>query len=243
MSAMADEVAGAAPATARGNETGSGVRPETAERLGALIRDFAGANGHYYARTFAYMMEAPGYRFTLNWAAGLLGPIWFGARGLWSWLLTGLILETAAYIQIGRGLFGDLGRDARERANSIAATLELREQQIEAAEKSGASSLEALQRAAESLRAALAQAEAAAEAAGATGITYLLLGLVMLAVFKLGQAALANWALEGQFTRWRSDPRVAHGFSAPRAAVSAAISLWWSGSRRPSSPSPTPSTF
>ncbi|MEM8656844.1 MAG: ABC transporter permease subunit [Pseudomonadota bacterium] len=200
------------------------IKPETAARLDGLVRDFTVSGAEYYAQTFAYMLEAPGYRFTLNWAAGLLGPVWFGARGLWGWFLTFLILECAAFIQIGRGLFGDLGRTARERADSIAQTLDLRRQQIDAAEASGAASLEALRRAAEALETALADAQSAASAADATGLVYLGFGLVLLAGFKLMQAALANWALEGQFTRWRSDRGVASGMPLPRLVIAAVIS-------------------
>ncbi|MEO1009646.1 MAG: hypothetical protein AAFX79_13890, partial [Planctomycetota bacterium] len=50
---------------------------------------------------------------------------------------------------------GDLGREFRERADRISETLDLRRQQIEAAEQSGAASLDALRRAAESLETAL----------------------------------------------------------------------------------------
>ncbi|MEO0911454.1 MAG: ABC transporter permease subunit [Pseudomonadota bacterium] len=199
------------------------IKPETAERLNGLIGEFVEKNQPYYQRVFSYMMEAPGYRFTLNPAAALLGPIWFGARGLWSWFLGFLVLETFAYIQIGRGLFGDLGREFRERAESIAATLELRRQQIEAAESSGASSLDALKRAAESLNTALADAQAAANQADATGLTYIGLGLGLLIVFKLIIAATANWTLEGQFARWRSDKAVLSGWSVPRLAVACGL--------------------
>lgn len=200
------------------------IKPETATRLEGLVRDFTGSGADYYAKTFSYMMQAPGYRFTFNVAAGLLGPIWFGARGLWSWFLTFLLLETLAFIQIGRGIFGDLGRDSRERAENIAKTLDLRRQQIEAAEQSGASSLDALQRAAEALEKALADAQVAAQAADATGLTYIIVGVVLLALFKGIQASVSNWTLEGQFTRWRSDPKVARGMPAERLGISAAIS-------------------
>ena len=199
------------------------ISAETAALLDALVRNFVGSNGDYYSKIFAHIMEAPGYRFTLNWGAGLLGPIWFGARGLWSWFLTMLLLETAAFIQIGRGLFGDLGRDARERADSIAETLDLRRQQIEAAEQSGSGSLDALKRAAEALETALVDAQAAAQAADSSGVAFLALGVVMLAVFKIGQAALANWALEKQFARWRSDRSVAKGFDTARAGIAGGI--------------------
>ncbi|MEX0302244.1 MAG: glycine/betaine ABC transporter, partial [Leisingera sp.] len=74
----------------------SQIKPETAGRLSALVGEFTGQSQAYYQQVFGYMMEAPGYRFTLNWAAGLLGPVWFGARGLWSWFLGFLVLETLA---------------------------------------------------------------------------------------------------------------------------------------------------
>ena len=199
-----------------GDENMSDIKAETAEQLDTLVTEFAGSNAEYYRKSFRHMMVAPGYRFTFNWVAGLLGPIWFGARGLWSWFLVTLVLETFAYIQIGNGLFGDLGRESRERAESIEATLELRRQQIEAAEKSGSSSLEALQRAAQALEGALGDAQAAASAADATGLSYIAFGLVCLAVFKFGSAALANWTLEGQFIKWRSDRSLANGLPLAR---------------------------
>lgn len=199
------------------------IRPETAERLDALVDDFVGRSAEYYRKVFAYVMEAPGYRFTLNMAAGLLGPVWFGARGLWNWFLGFMILETFALIQIGKGLFGDLGREQRERAASIAETLELRRQQIAAAESSGSGSLDALQRAAASLETALADAQSAAAQADATGLGFLAFGLGLLLLFKFAAAALANWTLEGQFARWRSDRSVAHGWSPQRLMVACGL--------------------
>lgn len=201
----------------------SDIKPETAERLGNLVEQFVGSGSAYYRKTFAYMMAAPGYRFTLNISAALLGPIWFGARGLWSWFLTFMLLETFAYIQIGKGLFGDLGREARQRADKIAETLELRRQQITAAEESGSSTLESLKRAAESLETALVGANEAASQADATGLTFVGVGIVLLLVFKFVQAAAANWTLEGQFAKWRSDRSVLNGWSAQRMTIAIAL--------------------
>ncbi|MBO9451091.1 ABC transporter permease subunit [Tropicibacter sp. R16_0] len=199
------------------------IQPETAERLSGLVGDFVGQGQDYYRRVFAYMMEAPGFRFTFNFTAGLLGPIWFGARGLWSWFLSFMVLETLAWIQIGQGLFGDLGREARTRADQIAQTLELRRQQIEAAEASGSGSLDALKRAATSLENAMAEAQATAAAADASGTVYLIVGIVLLLAVKALAASIANWTLEGQFARWRSDRSVASGWSVPRMLVSIAV--------------------
>ncbi len=202
------------------------LQEKTQEQMNTLIDEFVGKGQEYYRKTFGYMMEAPGYRFTINWIAGLLGPIWFGARGLWSWFLTFLLLETFAYIQIGRGLFGDLGREFRQRAESIASTLDLRYQQIAAAEQSGSSSLDALKRAAASLEGALTKANEAAVSADATGTVYILTGIILLLAVKFGAAVLANWSLESQFARWRSDRKVLSGFSTPRMIISALLSVF-----------------
>ena len=193
-------------------------------RLESLINEFVGQSQEYYRRVFGVMLKAPGYRFTLNTAAAILGPIWFGARGLWNWFLGFLILETAAYIQIGMGLFGDLGSSDRDRAASIQATLDLRYQQIEAAENGGnESTVDSLRRAAEQLEGALADAQAAATAADATGLWFIGGGLVALLIVKFIESALANATLEQQFAKWRSDRSLASGWSTQRLAIAAVM--------------------
>jgi len=209
----------------RGDMEMSDIQPDTADRLNGLVGDFVGQSQGYYQKVFAHMLQAPGYRYTLNLAAGLLGPVWFGARGLWSWFLGFLMLETMAFIQIGRGLFGDLGREDRTRPEQIAQTLDLRHKQIEAAEASGSGSLDALKRAAEALEVALADAQAAAQTADASGVTYLITGIVLLLVIKFIAASLGNWTLEGQFARWRSDRSVASGWSPVRMLTSVGLFL------------------
>ena len=194
----------------------SEIKQETKEQLDQLITKFVGKGTDYYQKTFHRMMAAPGYRYTMNIAAAILGPIWYAARGLWSWFLGFLVLETIAYIQIGKGLFGDLGQASRERADSITATLDLRYQQIAAAEKSGSGALEALKRAANSLETALADAQAAAATADASGLKFVISGVILLAIIKFLSGILANWKLEKQFINWRSDSTVAQGFSHPR---------------------------
>ena len=60
------------------------MNSKTTERLNGLIDEFVETNAPYYRSVFEKMLAAPGYRMTVNWAAAVLGPIWFGARGLWS---------------------------------------------------------------------------------------------------------------------------------------------------------------
>ncbi|WP_022706124.1 ABC transporter permease [Paracoccus zeaxanthinifaciens] len=201
----------------------SDMAPENAVQLQALVSEFAGRGRSYYQRVFAYMMQAPGFRFTLNAAAALLGPLWFGARGLWSWFLGFVLLETLAFVQIGIGLIGDLGREDRLRAEQIAQTLDLRRQQIEAARQAGSGSVASLERAAASLEQALASARDAAEGAIAGGMMHVALGLLLLLAIRFVAASIANWTLERQFVRWRSDRATASGWSPARLSVASVL--------------------
>jgi glycine betaine/proline transport system permease protein len=109
------------------------------------------------------------------------------------------------------------------RAEQIGETLSLRRQQIEAAEQAGSSSVEALKRAAMALEDAFRNAQDAAVHADASGLASVLFGLALLIAFKLITGSIANWTLEGQFARWRSDASVASGLSAMRIAFAAVI--------------------
>jgi glycine betaine/proline transport system permease protein len=96
-------------------------------------------------------------------------------------------------------------------------------QQIEAAKASGAPSLAALEGAAASLEQALIGARVAADAADAGGTVHLVIGLLLLVAVRFAAAALANWTLEGQFARWRSNRRLAHGWSLRRLGVAVVL--------------------
>ena len=90
------------------------------------IRTFVRTNPDYYIAQFDTIGESAKFTPTFNLFAGIFGPVWFGARGLWSWALPFLILETLALVQMARGLFGDLAADAFARIASIEGTLDLR---------------------------------------------------------------------------------------------------------------------
>ena len=97
------------------------ARAYAAERR-ANIRTFVRTNPDYYIAQFDKIGESAKFTPTFNAMAGLFGPIWFGARGLWSWALPFLILETLALVQITRGLFGDLAAEARDRIEDVIST-------------------------------------------------------------------------------------------------------------------------
>ena len=115
------------------------------------IRTFVRTSPEYYIKNFNKIGASARFTPTFNAMAGLFGPVWFGARGLWSWALPFLILEALALVQIARGLFGDLGADAMARIASIEGTLELRRQQLAAAIEDGSDRVDAFQRAVEGL--------------------------------------------------------------------------------------------
>ena len=184
------------------------------EVLDASVADFVGQNAPYYQAAFRRIQEATNpYTFTFNTAAALLGPLWSAARGLWGGFWGFLILEIIAWVQIGRGTWGELGADNLARA----AQQEERAREFlqRAADASAAgqdpSRFETLGN--NLLRAAEAsRAEAAALAADSLQI--LIFGLLFLGAIRVAQGLWANSALERKHEEWRIDPdRVQAGWS------------------------------
>ncbi|MEO9572613.1 MAG: ABC transporter permease subunit [Tateyamaria sp.] len=196
-----------------------------AEERKANIRTFVRTSPDYYIANFDKVGASARFTATFNVMAGLFGPIWFGARGLWSWALSFLVIEAIAFVQIARGLFGDLGADAMARIASIEGTLDLRRQQLAAAIEAGSDRADAFQRAVDGLEANIGGIRAEAEALAETGPTIALTGLAILIVAKLVQATVANWALEARFSDWLSDRSLRSGMPVPQIVFSAAFMI------------------
>ena len=175
------------------------------------IRNFVRTNSNYYIRNFDKIGASAKFTATFNFMAGLFGPIWFGARGLWSWALPFLILEAVGFVQIARGLFGDLANDAMMRIASIEGTLELRRKQLAAALESNSDKIDVYRRTVESLEANIGGIRAEAEAMASEGPMIALTGFILLIAVKLVQSIVANWALEGRFSEWLSDGEIRSG--------------------------------
>lgn len=202
-------------------DTDSEAARAYAEERKALIRTFVRTSPDYYIRNFEKIGASARFTPTVNLIAGLVGPVWFGARGLWTWALPFLILETLAIVQIARGLFGDLGAAAMARIASIEGTLELRRQQLSAAIESGSDRVEAFQRAVEGLEANIDGIRAEAEAIAAQGPKIVMIGLAVLLVAKVIEAVVANSALEARFSDWVSDRSVRSGMPVSQIVFSA----------------------
>ncbi|WP_375589200.1 ABC transporter permease subunit [Hoeflea alexandrii] len=185
------------------------------------IRRFVRTSPDYYIAQFDKIGESAKFTPTFNPMAGLFGPIWFGARGLWSWALPFLIVETLALVQIARGLFGDLAADAFARIASIEGTLDLRRQQLAAAIETGSDKVDVYRRTVESLEAAIGGIRDEAAALSEQGVTIALGGLALLIAIKAVQATVANWALEARFSEWLSNPGIRSGLPVSNIVASA----------------------
>ncbi len=187
----------------------------------ALIDEFLGSNGSYYAAQFAKIGSTTRLTWTFNLAAALWGPMWFGMRHLWHWGLPFLILEAIALVQLSRGLFGDLSVDIRERIAQIEETLVLRREQLEAAIANNDGSAAVFERNIRSLEEAIGGIEAQAAAAEASGLWIAFSGLALLGIVKLAEGVAANTLLERRFSDWLSDRSYPAGISQAKTLLSA----------------------
>ena len=175
------------------------------DALDNSIKTFAGPNGDYYVEEFHKIHDSTGFiPKTFNMWAALLGPLWAASRAIWGMFWAFLILEIIAWVQIGRGLWGNLGADFIARADQQRERMQERlDQAAAAADDETRQRFETL---ADNMQRAIDQNLERAEAANAEGLGILLTGLVLLAIFKLAQGVYANIAYEKQYSRWRIDP-------------------------------------
>ena len=189
------------------DEAAAMLANERSEQIAQFVR----TSVPYYEQQFERIGGRAGFTPTLNLMAGLLGPIWFGARALWNWGIVFLIVETFGFVQLARGLFGDLAADARERIASIEGTLELRRQQLQAAIESNSDKVDVYERTVQSLEQAIGGIRLEAQQLEEQGIYVALSGLLVLFVVKSIQAVVANSCLESRFSEWLSDPNIPSG--------------------------------
>ncbi len=197
------------------------LEAERRERVAEFVR----THPDYYAAEFKKIGSSPKFIATFNMLAGLFGPIWFGARGLWKWALIFLIVETFAFVQMARGLFGDLAADAFERIASIEGTLALRKQQLQSAIEKGSDKVDVYKRTVASLEEAIGGYRLEAQQMEEQGIWIFLSGLVVLLVAKAIQSVIANTVLEARFSDWLSDRTLPAGLPQTHIVLSAVFAI------------------
>ena len=189
------------------------------------VQAFAVENASYYGTEFKRIEGKTGFVVSWNRAAATLGPIWGAARGAWGFFWIFLILELFALVQVGRGLWGELGAEELERYNRIQENIERREARAAELRAAGETAdADASQRIADNLRAAAEGALEAANAANAAAVSILLFGLAFLVFVKIIEGLYANYAYEAQYLRWRSGRPEQVGLSR-RSAIFGLIGL------------------
>ena len=200
------------------------TKDETAARM-AKVADFVRTHPDYYATQFQKIGSEAKFTPTFNLWAGVLGPIWFGARGLWNWGLAFLIIETFAFVEIIRGLFGDLSSSAWARIAQIEGTLALRKKQLAAAIEKGSEKVEVYKRTVQSLEDAIGGIRLEAQALEDSGLSIATVGVIVLLAVKAGQSIYANTVLERRFSDWLSDSTVTAGLQPKHMALSVVFSV------------------
>ena len=177
------------------------------QALGVSVTRFAERNGGYYSAAFQRIHESSSpVPLTFNLAAAIFGPLWAAMRAVWGMFWGFLILETIALVQVGRGIWGDLGAEFASRAAGQSARAAIFVERAAAAKQAGEDPTRFVTMAANLARAAERSREAA-EAASADVTAVLLLGLGLLVGLRIVQGVLANIVYERQYSSWRVDPR------------------------------------
>jgi len=201
------------------NDTGLEMGPRS---LDSSVAEFVQENEPYYSKQFAKIQGTTGFAFSWNSMAALFGPLWGAFRGAWGFFWTFLVLELFALVQIGRGLWGELGADQLARYEKMLTNIAKREQQakdlIAAGDQADA---DAKLKIAANLKRVAAEAKEKADLAANEAVSILITGLVIFAVIKLLEGLLANRMYEKQYLNWRANPSVQSGVNK--------MSAWFGG--------------
>lgn len=175
------------------------------------IRRFAGKNSEYYVTEFN-RIQATGERvWSFNWAAALLGPLWAAARGVWGFFWLFVLFELMAFVQLGRGLWGDLGATIVAKAAQVERKAAELVVEAQAAREVGEDTADVLQASAENLTRAAAEMLEQADLAVSGATTLIVLGVVLVVAVRVTMGFFANRTYENQFARSRTDPLIPYG--------------------------------
>lgn len=206
--------------TPRSTEMLRTAEADVAAERAKQTRQFVVTSPDYYVDAFQRIGSDSRFVWTFNLWASVLGPIWYGSRGLWNWGLAFLIVETFAWVQIIRGMFGDLAVDAWQRIAQIEGTLDLRRRQLEAAIEKNSDKVDVYQRTVNSLEEAIGGIRLEAQQLEDSGVWIALAGLVLLVLIKGAQAVAANVLLERRFSDWLSDSSISPGMGKRHISLS-----------------------
>lgn len=206
----------------------SGLIPEP-RALDSTVAEFVKENNSYYGHHFTRIQGKTGFVFSWNTMAALFGPLWGAFRGLWGFFWTFLILELFALVQLGRGLWGELGADQIARYEKLLVNIGKRE--LQAADLIAAGKpeeAEAKLNIAENLKKVAVGVQEKADIAAGEATSILVFGLCLLLAVKIVEGLYANFAYEKQYLNWRAVPDIQTGVSRSSAAfgVFLMLAIW-----------------
>ncbi len=190
-----------------------------------LIKNFVITNPDYYIKEFKKIGSKPSYSFSFNLFAALFGPIWFGLRNVWNYALTFLIVETFAVVQIIRGLFGNITKDALEKIDKIQSTIDFRNKQLQSAIENNPDKVEVYERAIKSLEKAMKEYVVDVQIIEASAIWITISGIALLVFIKLIQGVLANTILEKRYSEWLSNKSISPGMKTKNYLLSIGFTI------------------
>ena len=190
-----------------------------------LIKNFVISNPDYYIKEFKKIGSKPSYSYSFNLFAALFGPVWFGLRNVWNYALAFLIVETFAVVQIVRGLFGNITKDAVEKIDKIQSTIDFRYKQLEAAKENNPDKVEVYERAIKSLEEAMKEYVVDVQQIEASAIWITISGILLLIFVKFIQGILANTVLEKRYSEWLSNKTISPGMKTKNYLLSVGFTI------------------
>ena len=191
-------------------ETGIVAAPKT---LGSSVSEFVEKNDAFYNKEFGKIQDATKFPWSWNTMAALVGPLWASARGLWGYFWTFLVLELLAFVQLGKGLWGDLGADKMARAERLNAKYNELYQKGQQGLQEGDPGAQGLITTAGNLKRTAERVTQEAIDAAAGSSDYLITGIVLLLILRVLQGFYANLRYEKQYLTWRAEPSTPSGIN------------------------------
>ncbi len=174
--------------------------------LTSSVGNFVQTRKDYYGREFGKIQSAERFPWSWNSMAAVAGPLWGAARGLWGYFWLFIVLEILAFVQIGRGWWGDLGADQLARLERLSVKANEFMEKYDAARLANDPDAESYLNRAENLKKIATQVAEEAELAAQGATTILLVGIALLIGLRLIQGFYANLLYERRYLLWRADP-------------------------------------
>ena len=196
------------------------------EKLGSTVSEFVDTNQDYYTREFEKIQSTTKFPYSWNMMAAIGGPFWGAARGLWGYFWTFMVLEILALVQIGRGLWGELGASQIARIEKLQPKIEeFMSKHAEAVAQGNTEAATGFLNRAENLEKIVARMMEEIAVAEQGVLLVLVAGFVIFFGLRVIQGFYGNIRYERQYLSWRAEPKkVATGLSWNRAIFS--VILW-----------------